>query len=74
MMPLNEHEERFLGHISRWGSDGYPIVKLHSGGWVWESGFCGITGPPIVYKTKKAAVAYVEAYIAILLDKKAGRL
>jgi hypothetical protein len=69
---LEEHEGRFLDHMMRWGSDGYPVRKAgHS--WIWDD-FCGVRGSPKVYKTKRETVAAIERYIDILLDRKAGRL
>ena len=69
---LSENEERFLSHMGRWGSDGYPVMKTGRG-WIWDE-FCGIKGAPTTYSTKKAAIAAIEAYIDILIDRKAGRL
>lgn len=63
---LNEVERHELAHDGRWGSDGYPVSKVKSG-WI-------LPHFPVVYKTKRAAVAQWERYIDILLDKNAGRL
>lgn len=70
--PLSEAEARFLAHMCRWGSNGYPIQKVKRG-WIWGE-FCGVKGPLTVFKTKREAFAAVEQYIYILIDKKAGRL
>lgn len=64
---LSEGENQFLRHAQRWGSDGYFITKVQSK-WIWEGAF-GVSGSPIVYKTKKAAIAAVDAYIDSLLDR-----
>lgn len=69
---LNENERRFLNHMGRWGSDGYPIMRVKSG-YIWTE-FCGIKGAPTVYKTMRAAASAIEAYIDILVDRAAGRL
>lgn len=71
MSDLSEDQASLLTHVSRWGSDGYPVRKL-ARGWTWS--YRSIAGPPVVFKTKRAAVESFEAYHAILLDKKAGRL
>lgn len=70
---LTEDERAILNHNCRWGSDGYPIRKFRSGGWSWGP-WRSINGPPVVFKTKREAVASFEAYIDILLDKNAGRI
>ena len=70
---LNEDETRFLAHMVRWGSEGYPIRKAGNRRWLWEP-FCGIQGSPLVYPTKRAAIAAIEAYLDILIDKKAGKI
>ena len=69
---LSDAENDFLAHMQRWGSDGYPIAKAGRK-WFWAPAF-GILGSPIAYPTKTAAVAAVEAYLDILVDKLAGRL
>jgi hypothetical protein len=77
---LSEDENALLTHISRWGSDGYPIRRLAgntqsaclpSPKWIWE--YRSINGPPVVFKTKRAAVASFEAYYQVLIDRAAGR-
>jgi hypothetical protein len=70
-MDLTDDENALLVHISRFGSDGYPIQKLGRG-WAWS--YRGIKGPPVIFKTKREAIASFEAYEAILCDKKAGRI
>lgn len=69
---LSKGENEWLTHMSRWGSDGYPVRKTGSR-WVFER-FYGVGGTPVVYKTKKAATAACEAFYEILRDKAAGRL
>lgn len=68
-----EAERHFHNHISMWGSAGYPVRKLRNGKWLFEKMY-GAGGTPIVYATKREAVAAVEACIEILCDKAAGRL
>lgn len=70
-MPLTDDEQALLTHVSLWGSGGYPVHKLGRG-WSWS--YRGIAGPPVAFKTKRAAVASFEAFEAILIDRKAGRL
>ena len=68
---LTEDENALLTHISRWGSDGYPLNHLKRG-WTWD--YRGIKGPPVVFKTKRAAVASFEAYHQVLIDRAVGRM
>ena len=68
---LTDAENRFMRHMSRWGSDGYPVDKSRNG-WIWAE-FCGIKGSPVVYRTRRAAEAAIECYIDVLTDKIAGR-
>ena len=72
MTPLTEAEQNFLRHISRWGSDGYPIQKLSKRGWIWNDCW-GCKGAPTVYGTKKAVSEAIERYHTALLDRLAGR-
>lgn len=67
-----DNERRFHQHITRWGSDGYPIRKVGRG-WIWED-WCGVKGAPVVYPTKREATQAIENFIDILCDKAAGRL
>lgn len=69
---LTEGESSILRHISMWGSDGYPVQKIRSR-WHWVDMF-GVKGAPVVYKTKREAVAAFELFHSMLLDKLAGRL
>ncbi len=72
MRGITEDERALLQHITRWGSDGYPIHKL-SRGWTWGP-WRSVKGPPVIYKTKKEAVASFEAYENILIDAIQGRI
>lgn len=69
---LTSNERSWLNHMVMWGSAGYPVRKVGRG-WHWEE-FFGVKGAPTVYKTKREAVAAVERFEEILLDKLAGRL
>ena len=69
---LTEDENALMTHISRWGSDGYPIRRLAPAKYIWE--YRGIKGPPVVFGTKRAAVASFEAYHQVLIDRAAGRM
>ena len=70
---LSEAENNFQRHISRFGSKGYPVHKIGSRRWIWAD-FWGVKGAPVVYRTKRAAVAAVELYLEILCDRSAGRI
>ena len=62
MSVLNEDEQALLTHWCRFGSDGYPVSKVGSRHWTWGP-WRSIKGPPVVFKTKRLAVASFEAYI-----------
>ena len=71
---ISDNERALMTHISRFGSDGYPVRKLgRSRCWVWGPAF-GVKGPPTTFKTKREAVASFEAFIDILTDAIAGRI
>jgi hypothetical protein len=70
---LSTGENDFQRHMSMHGSAGYPIRKIKGGRWIWQP-FFGVKGAPVVYKTKREAVAAVEAFLYILRDKSAGRI
>lgn len=59
-------EQARLTHWTLWGSDGYPVCQLGRG-WTVEL-------YPVVFKTKREAVAAWEAHIDLLIAKKGGRL
>jgi len=69
---LTEGENQFMQHMSRFGSDGYP-VRQYGRKWAFEKAF-GAGGSPVMYPTKKAASGAVEAYMDILRDRIAGRM
>lgn len=73
MRGITDNEKELLGHISKWGSDGYPVRKVGAGKWIWFE-FFGCKGAPTVYKTKREAFQAFEAYQDILLDALAGRI
>ena len=72
MSELNENEKFTMTHISRFGSDGYPIAKR--GGKWWIDGILGCGEFPVPFKTKREAAAQWEAYHQTLIDRQAGRL
>lgn len=72
MTRLTEDEHALVNHVTRWGSDGYPVQRVGSR-WSWGP-WRGIEGPPVLFRRKRDAVASFEAYVDILLDKLAGRL
>lgn len=67
MEPLTDDEAALLTHITRWGSDGYPIEKLGRK-WVWRQ-WRGVKGSPVLYKTKKEAVAVFELWQELVLER-----
>jgi hypothetical protein len=55
-----------MTHLHRWGSDGYPVRKLEkSRGWVWD--YRSVKGP-VVFKTKREAVASFELFVGVLIE------
>lgn len=68
---LSDAEYDFMNHMSRWGSDGYPVMKLGRG-WHWCEAF-GIRGAPGIYKTKREAFAAVERYLDTLRERVSKR-
>lgn len=60
MTPINDSEAALLSHVTRWGADGYPIVK-RGRSWWWDEAY-GVKGSPTPYKTKAAAVAAFEVW------------
>jgi hypothetical protein len=74
-MQLTERESFILNHITRFGSEGYPVQKVSSRHWSWNYGNGeDMHSCPVVFPTKKQAVASFEGHLEILRDKKAGRL
>ena len=73
MSALSEDEWALLNHCGRWGSDGYPVARVGSHHWTWGP-WRSINGPPVVFKTKRLAVASFESCLGIPVGKKAGRL
>lgn len=69
---LSIAEGTFLDHMTRCGSEAYPVRKIGRKWWVGEA--FGIDGPPTPFKTKREAYAFVDRYLDILLDKLAGSL
>jgi hypothetical protein len=69
---LTDNENAFLRHMMRWGSAGYPVMKLPGRKWIWKEAF-GIKGAPTVYSTKRAAMQAIDNYLSVLRDKIAGR-
>ena len=72
MRGITEAERALMTHITRWGSDGYPVYKCGSKHWAW--GRTGVNGPPVVFPTKRAAIASFERFYDVLLDAHAGRI
>lgn len=69
---ITEDESFAMGHCSMFGSDAYPVFKRGSRWWV--DGIRGCGKFPKGFPTKREATAQWEAYLGILLDRKAGRL
>ncbi len=64
---ITEDERSLVNHITRWGSDGYPVRKSGRG-WAWGP-WRGVQGPPAIFKTKREAVQAFERFHEILLDE-----
>ncbi len=67
MRPVTEDERALLIHVSRWGSDGYPIHRFRSGRWTWGP-WRSVQGPPKVWRTRREAVAHFEAVMDVLRE------
>lgn len=67
MPPLTDDEAALLYHVMRWGSTGYPIARL---GRKWSiQSFRSWKGFPVLYKTKREAIAQFEAWHALACDR-----
>lgn len=64
---LSIAESDWLQHMTRFGSDGYPVRKVGRN-WQWVE-FWGVRGAPTVYRTKREAVAACERYESILIER-----
>lgn len=60
---LSDAERALLTHVSRWGSDGYPVVRLGRK-WAIDT---PATRIPTCFKTKREAVAAFERYLDVLI-------
>jgi len=60
---LSDDERALLAHVLHFGSAGYPVKKLGRG-WTWS--FRSIAGPPVVFRTKRQAVASFEQFLDVL--------
>lgn len=69
--PLSADEKALLAHVTMWGSDGYPIVRIPMlrsvlsrnveplpGTVSWSWSFGALSSPK--FRTRKAAVAHLE--------------
>jgi len=63
--PLTDTERWLVGHVTMFGSDGYPVRKMKSGKWHWE---CRELHAPQFFKTRREAVAHFERYQDMLHD------
>ncbi len=73
MRGLTDDERNLINHVTRWGSDGYPIHRYKSGKWAWGP-WRSVNGPPVCFRTKRDATASFEAFHEVLLDALAGRI
>ena len=62
--PVTEDERALLQHVSRWGSDGYPVQKLKSR-WTWGP-WRSVKGPPTTFRTKREATASFELFLDLV--------
>lgn len=67
VLPLSKDERALMNHVSRWGSDGYPVSKLGRK-WQWHDSH-GVKGAPVLYTTKRAAVEAFERYMDLLRER-----
>lgn len=64
--PVSAGERDLVRHVGMWGVDGYPVAKVGSR-WHWVEVF-GVRGAPKVYRTKRAAIAAVDAFLDMVRD------
>jgi hypothetical protein len=67
LKPLTDDEAALLYHVTTYGAPGYPVEKIGRR-WQWRS-WRGVLGSPIVYRTKREAIAAFECWIALSLAK-----
>lgn len=67
MTPLTDDEAALLYTVQMWGSDSYPIQK-QGRAWIWRD-WRGVKGTPVVYRTKRAAVAAFQGWIELALER-----
>ena len=63
---LTADERDLMTHISRFGSSGYPLVKL---GKSWSWNYRDSISSAEKFPTRKAAIASFEAYHSTLIDQ-----
>jgi hypothetical protein len=68
---ITEAERWLLNHVMLYGSDGYPIQRVKTG-WIW--GTDAVKGPPVVFKTRREAVASFEAWREAKEDAKREKM
>lgn len=56
--PLSGDEKALLNHVTMWGSDGYPVLRVRR---VWSWRFCSLSSPR--FATKRAAVTHLEGVL-----------
>ena len=72
MRGITEDERALVQHVTRWGSDGYPVRRV---GRHWHvDSWRSVPGFPCVFRTKRDAVAAFERFHEVLLDALAGRV
>lgn len=75
MRGITDDERALMVHVSMFGSDGYPINKYGRSGRRWSWGpWRGVSGPPTMFATRRAAVAHFESFMDVLRDAHAGRI
>ncbi len=67
MQPLTDDEAALLYHVQMFGANGYPVERLGRR-WVFRD-WRTVRGPPVMFRTKRAAVAQFEAWEALALDR-----
>jgi hypothetical protein len=60
---LTNADLELVNHVTRWGSEGYPIQKVGHG-WHWIDSH-GVKGPPTVFKSKGAATEAFEGWMEL---------
>jgi hypothetical protein len=67
----NTDECQMIVHTTMFGSDGYPVRRVGSRHWTWD---VGEKGSPVLFSTKREAIASFEAFREIVTHSHSDHL